>query len=62
MVNGKTVEDKRIIEVYPPVKVETELENAGDIVLNQLEVMITDETNKVETDLKANTNLTLEIK
>jgi len=62
LVNGKTVEDKRIIEVYPPVKVETELENAGDIVLNQLEVMITDETNKVETDLKANTNLTLEIK
>ena len=62
LVNGKTFEDKRIIEVYPPVKVETELENAGDIVLNQLEVMITDETNKVETDLKANTNLTLEIK
>jgi hypothetical protein len=48
--------------MYPPVKVETELENAGDIVLNQLEVMITDELNKVETDLKSNTNLTIEIK
>ncbi len=62
LVNGKTVEDKRVIEMYPPVKVETELENAGDIVLNQLEVMITDELNKVETDLKSNTNLTIEIK
>ena len=61
LVNGKTIEDKRIIEVYPPVKVFTELENAGDIILNQLEVMITDELNIVETDLKANTNVTIEI-
>ena len=61
LINAKTVEDKRVIEIYPPQKVFTELENAGDIVLNQLEVMITDELNIVETDLKANTNLTIEI-
>ena len=61
LINAKTIEDKRIIEIYPPQKVFTELENAGDIVLNQFEVMITDELNKVETDLKANTNLTVEI-
>ena len=61
LINAKTIEDKRVIEIYPPQKVFTELENAGDIVLNQLEVMITDELNKVETDLKANTNLTVEI-
>ena len=61
LINAKTVEDKRVIEIYPPQKVFTELENAGDIILNQLEVMITDELNIVETDLKANTNLTIEI-
>ena len=61
LVNAKTIEDKRIIEIYPPQKVYSKLENAGDIVLNQIEVMITDELNKEETDLKANTNLTVEI-
>ena len=61
LINAKTFEDKRIIEIYPPQKVFTSLENAGDLVLNQLEVMITDELNIVETDLKANTNLTVEI-
>ena len=61
LVNGKTIEDKRIVEIYPPVKVFTELENAGDIILNQFEVMITDELNIVETDLLSNTNLTIEI-
>ena len=39
----------------------TNLDNAGDLVLNQLEVAITDELNITETDLKANTNLTVEI-
>ena len=43
------------------VKTCYELENAGDLVLNQIEVMITDELNKVETDLRVNTNLTIEI-
>ncbi len=61
LVNAKTIENQRIIEIYPPQKVFTNLDNAGDLVLNQLEVSITDELNKVETDLKANTNLTVEI-
>tara|TARA_R110001632_G_scaffold1675_3_gene7311 strand:+ start:1802 stop:4411 length:2610 start_codon:yes stop_codon:yes gene_type:complete len=61
MVSSAVVGDKKIIEIYPPVKVVTQLENAGDLVLNQIEVMITDELNKVETDLKINTNLTIEI-
>ena len=61
MVHAETVGDKKIIEIYPPTKVFSELENAGDIILNQLEVMITDELNIEETDLKANTNVTIEI-
>ena len=61
MVHAETVGDKKIIEIYPPTKVFSSLENAGDIILNQLEVMITDELNIEETDLKANTNVTIEI-
>jgi hypothetical protein len=61
LINAKTIENQRIIEIYPPQKVFTNLDNAGDLVLNQLEVAITDELNITETDLKANTNLTVEI-
>ena len=61
LINGKTIENKRVIELYPPQKTFVELNNAGDLVLNQLEVQISDEFGIQETDLQQETHLTLEI-
>ena len=61
LINGKTIENKRVIELYPPQKTFIELNNAGDLVLNQLEVQISDEFGIQETDLQQETHLTLEI-
>jgi hypothetical protein len=61
LINGKTIENKRVIEVYPPQKTFVELNNAGNLILNQLEVQISDEFGKQETDLQQETHITLEI-
>ena len=61
LVNAKTIENSRVIEVYPPQKTYLELNNPGEIILNQLEVQISDEFGIQETDLQQETHLTLEI-
>ena len=61
LLEGKTIEGDRIIEHYPREKIRVPLHNGGELILNQLDVQISDEFGKQETDLKQTTNLTLEI-
>lgn len=61
LIEGKTIEGDRYIEHYPREKIRIPLENSGDIILNQLEVQISDEFGIQETDLKEQTNITIEI-
>lgn len=61
LINGKTIENVRVIETYPPQKTWINLDNAAPIILNQLEVQISDEFGKQETDLLQETHLTIEV-
>lgn len=61
LIEGKTIEGDRIVEHYPKERVKVPLNNAGELILNQLEVQISDEFGIQEGDLKQTTNLTLEI-
>ena len=61
LLEGKTIEGDRIIEHYPREKIKVPLHNSGEMILNQIEVQISDEFGIQETDLKQHTNLTLEI-
>ena len=61
LLEGKTIGGDRIIEHYPREKIRVPLHNGGEMILNQLEVQISDEFGKQETDLRQTTNLTLEI-
>ena len=62
--NPHTLTDNNVLvsNITPPTKLWHELNNAGDIVLNELEVQISDEEGKKETDLLQETHLTIEIR
>ena len=65
LVADKEIKDNlEVLEVIPPTKVWVELNNAGDIPLNRLEVQLSD-TNGVKLDNKIYqqpTNIVVEIK